>query len=223
MNLRLGSVWMLLVAALPGPLAAQGRTTYCCTDDRGKQVCSDVLPQQCYGRAYREINPAGVTVRRIDAPLTAEQRAMKEAEAKKAREEELRQTEQDRRNRALLATYASEADIDASRDRAVADIGKTIRTAEEKLAELAKRQKKLDVEAEFYKKGTPPPELKAQLRDNETDMKALQAVIESKKREIETVKARHDDDRRRYRELTEKKPVGQGGAAASKGADTRPR
>ena len=63
MMLRLGSALMLLSAVMfPAPAAAQGRTTYCCTDDGGKQTCSDVLPKQCYGRAYREINAQGTTV-----------------------------------------------------------------------------------------------------------------------------------------------------------------
>ncbi len=223
MNLRLGSVCVfLLAAALPGVAAAQGRVTYCCVDDRGKQVCSDVLPSQCYGRAYREINPGGVTTRRIDAPLTAEQRALREAEAKKAREDEVRRLEQDRRNRALLATYSSDNDIDSARDRTIADIEKAIRESEEKLAELSKRRQQLDKEAEFYRKGSPPPELKSQMRDNESDSKSLKEAIENRKKEIESVRARYDDDKRRYRELIGKKPAGQPEAAPA-GADARPR
>ena len=67
--MRSGSALLLLVAAmLPLPATAQGRKTYCCTDANGRQACSDVLPQQCYGRAYREINAQGVTIRRVDAP-----------------------------------------------------------------------------------------------------------------------------------------------------------
>lgn len=226
MMLRLGSALMLLSAVMfPAPAAAQGRATFCCIDDGGKQVCSDVLPQQCYGRAYRELNAQGVTKRRVDAPLTAEQRAIKEAEAKKAREAEVRRLEQDRRNRALLATYPTEEDIDFARDRAVADVEKAIKTLQESQVELAKRKQQLDTEAEFYKKKPMPPQLKAQMRDNETEMKAQQAAIEGRQKEIETVKARYDEEKSRYRELTKKQAAGGIGAAAQvpAGADSRPR
>ncbi|MBL8503174.1 MAG: hypothetical protein JNL78_07025 [Rhodocyclaceae bacterium] len=224
---RLGSALFLLATlCLCGSALAQRggsganpgtRNTYCCNDDSGKQVCSDVLPPQCYGKAYREISPTGRTVKRIDAPLTAEQRTVKEAEAKKAKEEELRRKEEDRRNRALLATYATEKDIDYARDRALADIAKTIQASEEKLAELGKQQQKLDGEAEFYKKKTPPPALQAQIRDNQAEMKTQQAAIAAKQKEIETVKARYEAERQRYRELTASKTT------APSAADSRPR
>ncbi len=226
MMLRLGSALMLLTAAiLPAQTAAQGRVTYCCNDSGGNQVCSDVLPKQCYGRAYREINRQGVTVRRIDAPLTAAQREMKEAEAKKAKEEEIKRLELDRRNRALLATYASEKDIDYVRDRTVADMQKTIKAAQVKQAELAKLKANLDAEAEFYKKKPMPPKLQAQIRDNDAELKTQQAVIESKLKEIEALKAHFEDERARYRELTGQKTPDRNGAAAPMppGADTRPR
>lgn len=226
MMLRLGSALLLSsVATFPAPAAAQGRTTYCCTDDGGKQTCSDVLPKQCYGRAYREINAQGVTTRRIDAPLTAEQRAQKEADAKKAKEEEARRLEQDRRNRALLATYASEQDIDYVRDRTVADIEKAIDGLRVKQDELAKRKQQLDTEAEFYKKKPMPPQLQSQMRDNEIEMKAQQAVIDGRQKEIGVVRARYEEEKTRYRELTKKKAAGGTGATAQgpAGADSRPR
>ncbi|MBI4989224.1 MAG: hypothetical protein HZC23_10425 [Rhodocyclales bacterium] len=220
MMLRLGSALMLLGAALlPAPAAAQGRFTYCCIDDNGKQACSDVLPKECYGRAYREINAQGVTKRRVDAPLTAEQRAIKDAEAKKAREEELKRLEQDRKNRALLATYATEQDIDYARGRAVADIEKAIKALQEKQAELASRKQQLDNEAEFYKKKPMPQQLQAQMRDNDTEMKAQQTAIEGRQKEIDVVKARYEDEKMRYRALTNKKAA----APAASGADARPR
>ncbi len=226
MMLRLGSALLLSsVATFPAPAAAQGRMTYCCTDDGGKQTCSDVLPKQCYGRAYREINAQGVTTRRIDAPLTAEQRAQKEADAKKAKEEEAKRLEQDRRNRALLATYATEQDIDYVRDRTVADIEKAIDGLRVKQGELAKRKQQLDTEAEFYKKKLMPPQLQSQMRDNEIEMKAQQAAIDGRQKEIGVVRARYEEEKTRYRELTKKKAAGGTGATAQgpAGADSRPR
>lgn len=224
MNTRLGSaLTFCAVIALPVPAAAQGRpaapasqgrVTYCCADN-GRQICSDVLPKECYGKAYREINSRGITIRHVPAPLTPEQRAAREAEEKKAKEEEARRLEQDRKNRALLATYTSEQDIDSARDRAIADVQKTIKAAQDRQAELANRQKKLDAEAEFYKKKPIPQVLQTQLRENQDEMKAQQAAIEAKQRDIEALKLRYDEEKQRYRELTQKKADGKGGTAPS--------
>ncbi|MBM3390484.1 MAG: hypothetical protein FJY34_00690 [Betaproteobacteria bacterium] len=219
---RLGSALLLLTAALPSSqAAAQGRTTYCCTGDNGRQICSDVLPEQCYGKAYREVNSRGMTIKKIEAPLTPEQRAMREAEAKQARDEELRRKEEDRRNRALLATYSSEQDIDYVRDRAVADVEKSIKASQEKLAELNKRKEQFDNEAEFYKKKSPPPQLQAQMRDNDTDIKAQQTAIDARNKDIEALKKRYEDEKLRYRELTKARAAGR--SATPPGADARPR
>lgn len=224
MMFRLGSALTLFIATtLTPPAAAQGRITYCCIGDNGRQVCSDVLPKECQGKAYREINSRGVTVKRVDAPLTSEQRAMKEAEDKRAKEEEAKRLEQDRKNRALLATYSSEKDIDIARDRTIGDVQKAIKASQDKLAELANRQKKLDNEAEFYKKKAMPPELQAQLRDNQADMKALQDAIVGRQKDIEALKARFEEEKLRYRDLTQSKTTGRSGPAAPAGADARPR
>lgn len=192
-------------------------STFCCIDDKGRQVCSDVLPEQCYGRAYREISDRGVTIRRVDAPMTAEQRAAKEAEAKKAREEEKKRLEQERINRALLATYPTEQDIDYVRDRAVADLERSMMDNQAKHDELLKRQKKLNDEAEFYRKKAMPLELQAQIRENEKEIKAQLLAIENKKKEIEAVRAKYEQEKIRFRELT-------GGAQKpAAGAEARPR
>lgn len=226
MEKRLGSVFSVLVVSTLLASAAQARSIYCCKDDRGIDACSDILPQVCYGRAYREINERGITVKRVDAPLTAEQRAEKEAEKKRAREEEEKRLQQERKNRALLATYSSEKDIDFMRDRAVAELENAIKHARDKHDEVVKKQKKLADEAEFYKKKGMPPELKAAMRDNDAEMKTQQSIIEAKKKEIEEVKARYDEEKSRYRELTGgKKPAAAASAQspAARPADPRPR
>lgn len=205
MKKGLGSAALIFILLAAG--AAQART-FCCKDDKGIQVCADILPDVCYGRAYREVNERGMTVKRYDAPLTPEQRAQKEEEAKKAREVEKKRMEQERKDRALLATYTSEKDIDYMRDGAVAELEKAIQQARNKLDEAARKQQKFADEAEFYKKKGLPPEMKAAMRDNENEMKTQQAAIEAKQKEIEAVKAKYDGERERYRALTSgsKKP-----------------
>ena len=96
-----------LHAAAP---AGGGSRLYCCQDSSGKQVCGDILPQVCYGRAYREIGADGRTVREVDAPLTAEQRAQKVAEDAKRKEEA------DVRNQAESLVYQTEKFVKDQRE-----------------------------------------------------------------------------------------------------------
>jgi hypothetical protein len=203
------SVLVACAAALAALPAAAQHTTYCCNDENGHQVCSDVLPQACWGRAYREVNQHGFTTRRVEAPLTPEERAQREAEAKRKREQQRLADEERRRNQALLDSYTSEQDIDMVRERALREIEKTLNLANERYAQAAKRQKELSEEMEFYRKKPAPKELLDALKDNESELRAHGSVIEAKQKELDAVRAKYDEDKRRYIELT------RGRAAAS--------
>lgn len=187
---------------------AQGRSTYCCNDDRGQQVCGDTLPQACFGRAYREINERGMTTRRVAPPLTPEQIAQKEAEAQRRKEEERLRREEERRNQALLQSYASEKDIDYLRDKAIADIEESIARAQERYDEALRRKRQLDEEMEFYRKTPPPKALADEVRDTDSILRAHSSVIESKRRDMEAVRAKYEDEKRRYQEIIRNRPAG---------------
>ena len=189
------------VAAAP-PGTSTSSTLYCCLDANGKQVCGDILPQACYGRGYREIGDGARTVRQVEAPLTAEQRAQRAIEDEKRRIEELARREQQRKDQALLNTYGSERDIDTMRARSEEDVHKSIKSAEAKIAEMRIQRKRFEDEAEFYKKKTMPSELAKELRTVEHEIRLQQEIIDSKKRDFETIKAKYGADRQRYTELT---------------------
>ncbi|MEW5888760.1 MAG: hypothetical protein AB1768_06860 [Pseudomonadota bacterium] len=199
MNWNNGS---LLLGALVAAAPALAGSTFCCADASGRQVCSDILPPQCYGRAYREISERGITTRRVDAPLTPEQRARKEAELKARQEEERRLLEQRRKDMALLNTYSSEQEIDGMRDRKLADIAAGMKQIEAKRAELLKKRKQLQAETEFYRNKPLPQELHNALRTNEAELKAQDAAAEAKKQEMDAVRAKYAEEKRRYIELT---------------------
>lgn len=205
---------------LLAPIALAQRTTYCCNDENGRQACSDILPAQCYGRAYRELNDRGITVKRHDAPLTAEQRAQREAEQRRKQEEERLAQEQRRKDQALLNTYASVQDIDLSRDRAVRDLEKQIAETRERQGEHAVKLKQLQAEAEFYAKKPMPAELTNAIKDNEAEIQAQQSIVDSKMRDIEVVKARFEEDKRRYLEISRGLRRGTGSAASGSGSSS---
>ena len=191
----------LLLLGLCGSAAAAGNL-YCCIDAGGKQLCGDLLPQACYGRAYREVGADGRTARVVEAPLSAEQRAQRAAEEAQRKVDEAILRERQRQDQALLNTYGSEKDIEIMRARALDEVKKSILAAEAKIAENRARRKKFENEAEFYKKKQPPPEVQKGLRDADAEIKAQQLFIESRKREFDVIGAKYDDDRRRYLDLS---------------------
>jgi len=209
--LRSGAGFLALSVALgfsgitDATLAASGNKFYCCTDTTGKQVCGDILPQACFGRAYRELGADGRTVREVEAPLTAEQRAQKAAEEERRKEEEARQKEQQRKDQALTDTYANVDDIESMRKRSLEEINKSIKNAEARIAEIRNLRKKYENEAEFYKKKKMPAEIQKGLSDTDFEIKGQEAIIESRKKEIDAVQAKYDDDRKRFIDLMRRK------------------
>lgn len=197
---------LLILALVACYQATAAGTLFCCVDASGKQVCGDLLPQACYGRAYRELGESGRTLRNVEAPLTGEQREQREREEEQRKADAAALKEKQRKDQALLNTYGSEKDIEAMRVRAQEDVQKSIKDAEAQIVTIRARRKKFEDEAEFYKKKTPPPEVQKGLRDTAFEIKAQESVIESKQKELDIIRAKYDEDLKHYRELSSRKP-----------------
>jgi hypothetical protein len=203
-KLRGGLALGLLLLA-QGVAAAPTTTITCCEDAGGRRICADVLPPACYGREYREINAQGRVTRVVPAPLTAEERARAEQEDKARKVAEEKAREERRRDAALLQTYASLEDLEAQRQRAVADIERDLDGARRREGAVLQNRVKLDREAEFYVKKPKPPALADAFQENDGELAAQRSVIDSKQRDLEAVKSRYEADRRRYAELLAQK------------------
>lgn len=182
------------------PLAAQA-STFCC-EANGKTYCDDGIPRACSGKAYRQLNQHGVVIKHYAAPLTPEQKIQKEAELARQREEDEKRAEQERQDRKLVGTYATLSDLDIGHERLLNDLKKGQQQMEKRLADAEKQKLKLGNEAEFYKKGRMPEELKAQIERNEQDIKAQKEAIMARGQDIEAAKARFGEEKQRYIKLT---------------------
>ena len=197
---------LLLLAVTGGDASFAAASIFCCTDAQGKQVCGDVLPPACYGRAYRELGTSG-RERTVEAPLTAEQRAQRAAEEKRRSEQERVLNEQRRKDQALLNTYGSEKDIEIMRSRAERDLTAAIQAAQDRIAEIRRLRKKFENEAEFYRNRQLPVDVAKGLRDADHEIRAQESVIESKNRDLETIRLKYDEDRRRFVEISKRPPA----------------
>jgi len=201
--MRRHALFLALWAALPVEAQTPSRGSVFCCMDNGHQVCGDVLPMQCFGKSYREMSPQGTVRRVVEAPLTPEQLARRDAEERARRTELARQRAELRRNQSLLETYSSVADIEARRDRAVEGVDQDLKRAEARHTQLQKKRESLSREAEFYQKRPMPIPLAAALRESDSELAAQASVIEAKKREIDAIRSRYEQDRLRYIKLSE--------------------
>lgn len=205
--MRLISALLFAASSVLALGAAAQTRIYCCDDAIGRKVCGDFLPPACQGRAYEERDNRGFVSKSVEAPLTAEQQARRDAEKAKKEAEAKQAAEERRRTLALLATYSSDKDILAARDRALTEVEKNRAQAQQRLDEANKKKKKLDGDKEFYKGKPLPDDVKAQIRDNEKEIEAQKAAVAAKVKEADEVRARFAEERKRYLEMTGKKPT----------------
>jgi len=192
----------LLLLALNGTAHGAGEF-YCCQDpNSGRRICGDSLPEQCRGRAYRVLDSGGNVIKEVGTPLTPEEKAERLLEQKRQKQLEEASREQRRKDQALLDTYATPEDIDFAQRKAEADVNVAIKATEDRISAARTKRKKFEDEAEFYKKKTMPAELSKELRALDHEIRVQQDLLDVKKREFETIKAKYDADRKRYFELT---------------------
>jgi hypothetical protein len=210
-------ILLLCAAALAGPAAAQKLYKY--TDANGKVVYTDKMPSDSAGKPNEQLNRQGTVTKRNEGAMTPEQLAAKEAERKRKLDEDMAAKEEKRKNMALLNTYSSEQDVSEARERALKANADAVEEARQKLAEVQKRQKELATEAEFFKKKPMPAQLKQDIQVNEASILSHTELLDKKKKEIEVINAKYDEDLRRYRELVK---TGQATAAPVTAAAPKP-
>jgi hypothetical protein len=203
---------LAVAALLCAPLAAlaqpSGEYTYRCTGNDGKKYYGSTIPNACLGRPLELINKQGLMVKRIDPEGDEKARIAKEAEAEKKRELEAANREAQRRNRALLATYTSEKDIEDSRARDLREHDRGVQEVQKRIDDIKKRQEKFEKELDLFKtagKGEPPSRLREEITNAQIDLKAQETLLEAKKKETAGINARYDEDKRRYKEAVSRR------------------
>jgi hypothetical protein len=211
----LGAALALAPLAALAQAKAQAHSFRCVTKD-GKKYYGSTIPRQCIGQPVEAMSASGRVLYRVDADADEKAREAKEAEAAKKRVEDAASREESRRNRALLATYTSEKDIEDARERALADNAKLVKEVEGRMEAIRKRQAGYAKEMEFYSdsgkpggkaksSAKPPAKLLEDMRTAEVDLKLQQEALESRKKEVGTINAKYDEDKKRYLSLTRRK------------------
>ena len=208
---------LLAVALLLAGAGAVRAAMYKWVDEKGVVHYTDKMPPEAVDKASVELNKQGVPVRKTERVLTPEQRQALEQEAERKREAARAQEEVARRDRALVSSYTSEAEIDLARDRALQTINNVILSAQAFSEQLNKR--KVDVEArKVASEGSPMVAvLNRELESIDAELARQADVIAKRKRETATITAKYAADKQRWRELVTAKASNKTASAADAG------
>ena len=198
----------LVAAALPLSAAIAQTRLYRWVDDQGVVHYGDRIPPEYANRDRDVLNDRGVTVDRQQGALTeAEQKALEEQKAAEAAERAAR-AEVARRDRMLLETYLSVADIEDLRDRRLELLDSRIQVTELYIQNLRDSLDRLYVEARRYKpysdrEDAPelPADLAAEIESAENSIAVYQEQLARTREDQVKLRAAFDADIERFREL----------------------
>jgi len=186
-------------------------TTYKWTDDKGVVHYSDKMPADAVNRANVVLDSRGMTTKRTEAAPTPEQLRAKAGDTDKQRQTAREREDQERRDRALIASYTRAEEIDLARNRALATIEGQVQSARVYVAQLTKRQQELlEKKIAAGNKGAAPA-VERELESIDQELLKTNELVAVKKQEGVAVASRYESDKLRWRELTAKAGAGAAG------------
>lgn len=200
--MKTNSLLPLLALALASPAFA----AYKCVDEKGVTHIGETPPDECAKVVMYEISRGGQVLRKIDPSLTAEQVKARKDEEERKLQADKQAAEQRRKDEALLNTYATEREIDITRDRNVEPINGRIKIARERIEAVDKRVVQIEEEMEFYKAGKSkaakgretPQNLVHDLERLKKEKATLEKSIVTSEKEIEALRAKYETDKKRW-------------------------
>ncbi|HWA13892.1 MAG TPA: DUF4124 domain-containing protein [Burkholderiales bacterium] len=184
----------ILVTLLAVPALAQTKSAqrmYKCVDEKGKVFYSDSPSTDC--NKGTEMTRHGVVVRKPEKVVATPAKVEKKSAPASA----------ERRDRALMATYTREEEIDAARDRSLEMPNQALKASEARLQktnqELFSLKKQADSLASQQK--PLPADLIEDVNARQKQVAALETEVAQKKAQAEAIRARYESDKLRFREL----------------------
>ena len=183
----------LTAVALSLPAQAQNRM-YKCVDAAGKAYYSDKMNPDC--AEGKELNKQGVEMKKNVTKPGVPAQADPAEPSKSAKEQE-------RRDRALMATYTSEEEIDAARDRSLAIPAQGTKSTEAKLEKINEQLTDLKKQADTLatQKKPLPPRLLDDVAAAQKNIAVLEADLAQRKAQSEAIRAKFGADKQRFYEL----------------------
>jgi hypothetical protein len=203
-NLALGACAVVLLATSAlsaGAAPSESRKLYKWVDEQGVTHYGDHIPPEYAADEQHVINSQGVETERVEAQKTGDQLA---AEEQKRIDAEQRAS----RDKNLLITYSSVAEIERLRDQRLALLSDQVKVTSQFLDVLNGRMKKLRVTSMHFKPyNTDPhaPPMSDQVAEDlvrvGTDIHTQEQNLREKSSEESTMSKQFESDIARFKEL----------------------
>jgi hypothetical protein len=212
--LRLGAILLVAAAiALPSIGSAQsrggeGQRLYKWTDRDGIVHYGDKVPPEYANLDRNVLNDQGVRVGFEEGEVTPEERAALEQREREREAARIARDEVARRDRMLIQTYLTVADIEDLRDRRLELLESQIKVTELYLNNLRKRLVGLQAEAGDFKPYTTradapqiPENLALDIRRTTGSISLYEQTLTRTRSDQHTLRASFNNDISRFREL----------------------
>ena len=167
-------------------------------DEHGVTHYGDKIPPQYSNRENSRLNKQGITVQK-NTIVAPKDDAIAQA-----------QTEQEKRDKALLGTFSNAEEIDLARERHLEPDLIVIKNMQQNRAVNQKKHDKVKAQIQTYtqaKKPTPAA-LQSELDASIAELSKIDQRISARQQAIDTIKNRFDEDKKRYLYLREKNAQG---------------
>jgi hypothetical protein len=194
----------LLLGAVCVTIASNAHAAlYKWADERGVVHYSDQLPVDAVNRANYELSRSGLTVKKTEqARPVVQQRVPKtESEEQRMRDADRERVIAERRDRALVESYANEGEIDLARSRAVATLDGQVQSATAFIAQMTKRREELEGRKATFAPRPAPGAIEREIETIDEELGRQNELIAGKKKDSAAVAARYESDKQRFHEL----------------------
>ena len=173
-------------------------------------MCSDSLPASAVDSARTEFSPSGIPTAQVERAKTDEERVIAEMEAKRREQAQWSDAERERRERAMVVSFASEADLERNFAHRIDLIDSGIKTS--RLGVEGARRSLLNLlqrasEAELESKPVPKA-LADRIASQHDALRHHQRLMERQLQERGTIDQELASALERYRELKAVNPSG---------------
>jgi hypothetical protein len=164
-------------------------------DEKGVTHYGDTVPAQYSNRDSTEMNKQGVVIKRNHV-INPQNNSNDNQQA----------LEQQRRDRALKAAYTNEEEIDLAKERNLQMDEASILGLQQSLTGAKNRlnANKKAVEGYQKRKKPVPDDINKEMKETQAEITKIEGQIAERRKAIEATKQRFDNDKLRFRELTER-------------------
>jgi hypothetical protein len=193
----------LVVLASPAVEAAKSKKIKCWTNKDGVRECGNILPPEYAQQGHEEINERGLTIKTNQRAKTPEEIEAHRQEQERLEAQRKLDEEQAKRDRILLATYATEYDMRLAHKGKVASVDSQITHAEHLVKKLKERLVELIQDAASQERNGKEvsEETLTKIGNVKQQITEQKGFIKNREQEKALINARFEDELAHFRRL----------------------